>query len=232
MTRVQFGAQRECGTVICVEPDADRCDDVPSPIDLRDPNDARKWVESADHARPWRAQFRDAIADRLGAIDPPVRRVLELGSGPGLLAERILQRCSLENYTLLDFSEPMLAMSRERLAGYEAAAFLLGNFGLPNWNEAITTSPDVIVAMQAVHEIRHKRRVPSLYRQIRDVLQPGGRLLVCDHVPNYASPRSSDLHSTETEQHAALAAAGFIEVETLLSIDRLILYSGRRATEG
>ena len=28
--------------------------------------------------------------------------------------------------------------------------------------------------MQAVHEIRHKRHVPGLYRQLRPIVSPGG----------------------------------------------------------
>ena len=48
-------------------------------------------------------------------------KVLELGSGPGMLAEQILRRClSVRVYTLLDFSEPMLAVSREQLAEFAA----------------------------------------------------------------------------------------------------------------
>src|SRR5262245_29398666 len=74
------------------------------------------WAEEADRIRPWRAAIRDHIARRVATL-PPGARVLELGSGPGFLAHRVLQRCpSLEGYTLLDFSEPMLALSQERLA--------------------------------------------------------------------------------------------------------------------
>jgi hypothetical protein len=51
-----------------------------------------------------------------------VRSVLELGSGPGLLAARVLETCAgaIERYVLLDHSPPMLEMSRARVAGYAA----------------------------------------------------------------------------------------------------------------
>src|SRR5258705_11022090 len=94
----------------------DRDQDVPSPIDLRDPSDAGEWVAAADRTRPWRVQIRTAIAELLRTARPAPRRVLELGAGPGLLADAILQVCSLDNYTLFDFSQPMLDMSRARLA--------------------------------------------------------------------------------------------------------------------
>ncbi|MGH2898191.1 MAG: class I SAM-dependent methyltransferase, partial [bacterium] len=110
--------------------------DVSSPIDLRDPGDAHTWALEADAKRPWRAQVRDAFAEALGALDSPggspagspARRILELGSGPGLLAERILRTCDVERYTLFDFSPPMLDMSRARVGKHPAAAFVLGDF--------------------------------------------------------------------------------------------------------
>lgn len=72
--------------------------DVPSPIDLRDLRDASEWVADADLKRPWRVQLRGAFVELLRSSAPPPRRVLELGPGPGLLAETILQACTLENY--------------------------------------------------------------------------------------------------------------------------------------
>jgi SAM-dependent methyltransferase len=203
--------------------------DVPSPIDLRDPGDAHTWAREADAKRPWRAQFRDAIAEIVRASDPPARRVLELGSGPGLLAERILRSCTIERYALLDFSQPMLDMSRARLGPQGAAVFVLGDFKQPGWTQSLGEPFDAVVTMQAVHEIRHKRHVPGLYREVHDVLCPGGVFLVCDHVPRDDTPRMTALFSTEAEQHAALISAGFTEVTTRLQMCGLYLCAGRRA---
>lgn len=199
-------------------------DDVPSPIDLRSPADARAWARDADAKRPWREQFRGAIVDAVNAADPPVRRVVELGSGPGLLAERLLRSGAIESYTLFDFSQPMLDMSRERIGDHPAATFVLGDFKQRDWTRALVAPFDAVVAMQAVHEIRHKRHVPQLYRQLHDILRPGGLLLVCDHAP----ADDSALHSTEAEQHAALVDAGFVGVTTKLFEHGLYLCCGSR----
>lgn len=79
--------------------------------------------------------------------------------------------------------------------------------------------------MQSIHEIRHKRHVPGLYRELRALLGTGGRLLVCDHVP----VDDRGLHSTEAEQHVALGDAGFVDVTTILLVNGLYLCGGRRA---
>ena len=81
--------------------------------------------------------------------------------------------------------------------------------------------------MQAIHEVRHKRHVPPLYRQIYHVTATPGLVLICDHTPFDDSPRSIALYMTEREQIGALFAAGFVDA-TLLSINGLVLYAGRR----
>jgi SAM-dependent methyltransferase len=211
--------------------------DVPSGIDLRDPVDAATWVREADAKRPWRALVRAAFADMLndslasvaGREAPPMLRVLELGGGPGLLAETLLRACAIERYTLLDFSQPMLDMCRARLGAHPALELVLGDFKADDWPQTVAGPFDAVVSMQAVHEIRHKRHVPGLYRQVHALLRPGGLLLVADHAPPDASPRMTSLHSTEEEQHAALASAGFVDVKTLLCVNGLYLCRGVRA---
>ena len=205
--------------------------DVPSGIDLRDPGDAHTWALEADAKRPWRAQVRDAFAEALGAGSPvgsPARRILELGSGPGLLAERILGTCDVERYTLFDFSPPMLDMSRARVGNRAAAVFVLGDFKQPDWTRGLEAPFDAVVTMQAVHEIRHKRHVPGLYRQVHALLRPGGVLLVSDHIPADDTPRSRALLATEEEQHAAMRSAGFERVATRLFLAGLYLIAGTR----
>lgn len=207
--------------------DDDGTRDIPSPIDLRDARDASDWVSDADRKRPWRGQIRASIADLLRTTSPAPRRVLELGSGPGLLAEAILRTCSLDNYTLFDFSTPMLDMSRVRLANHASATFVCGDFKQPDWSDRFVGRFDAVVAMQAVHEIRHKRHVAGLYRQVRKLLRPSGLLVVCDHNPPDQRPHVTALHSTEAEQHAALSAAGFVDVGTHLMVKGLYVCTAR-----
>lgn len=207
-------------------------EDVPSPIDLRSPSDANAWVAAAERSRPWRAAIREAIAELLRAARPAPRHVLELGSGPGLLAEAVLQVCAVERYVLFDFSDPMLEMSRARLAGCPSAQFICGDFKRMGWAESVPAPFDVILAMQSVHEIRHKRHVRGLYQEIRGLLRPGGLLIVCDHVPPPEGSPFAALHSSEAEQHANFASAGFAEITTHLNLNGLYVCAGARPVDG
>jgi SAM-dependent methyltransferase len=210
------------------DPDAD----VPYGEDLQSPVGARAWADAADRKRPHRFPIRQAIVDRIKEL-PDRARVLELGSGPGLLAEQVLSQCSgLGTYTLFDFSEPMIAMSRERAGRFAAAQFVVGDFRTRSWAIGVPGPWDAVVSMQAVHEVRHKRHVPSLYRDIFAILSPSGLFVVGDRTPEDDSPRSTALFMTADEQLHALRGAGFIDVRLVTSGDALALCEARTPAAG
>jgi SAM-dependent methyltransferase len=203
-------------------------DDVPYGDDWFQLEVVDAWTKAADRLRPWRSQFRDAIADFIAML-PAGARVVELGSGPGFLAERVLERCgSIASYSLLDFSQWMLDRSRARVSRFAAARFVLADFKSPDWVHRLEVPVDCVVSMQAVHELRHKRHAPALYRQLFEALAAPGLVLICDHVPLDESAKSDKLYMTAEEQRTALSLAGFERVEVALSIDKLRLYSGRK----
>jgi len=153
-------------------------------------------------------------------------KVLELGSGPGMLAEQILRRClSVRVYTLLDFSEPMLAVSREQLAEFAARLRLVrADFRDDDWMAQVGRV-DAVLSMQAVHEVRHKRHVAVLYEKVRSVLEPGGLMLICDHLPGEnADPRRSALYMTSDEQLAAFNIAGLRKATVHFVANGMALY--------
>jgi SAM-dependent methyltransferase len=207
-------------------------EDVPYGNDWDSAEEVAAWAEEADRIRPWRAQIRDHIARRVAML-PPGARVLELGSGPGFLAQRVLEGCpNLEGYTLLDFSQPMLALSRQRLAIFPPARFVHASFKSEGWASHVGGPFDCALSMQAVHELRHKRHALRLYEQVHQVLAVPGRAMICDHTPFDDSPASTALYMTEEEQQEALAAAGFTNVRIELRVDSLVLYAGERARSG
>ena len=209
--------------------DALQKQEVPCGNDWDSPVEAAAYGDAADQARPWRSAIRDRIAARIATLRPHAR-VLELGSGPGLLAHRVLERCpGLESYTLMDFSEPMLAVSRERLAAFSAASFVRASFKAGDWTRQVGGPFDCVVSMQAVHELRHKQHAPRLYEQVHHVLAVPGLILICDHTPFDDSPRSTALYMTQEEQQHALSDAGFADVHVELAMNGLVLYAGGKA---
>lgn len=196
--------------------------DIPSPIDLQAELDARAWAESANSIRPWRTNFFEAIAN---AIDPSTGlRVLELGSGPGFLAEHILRRCPRAELVLLDFSEPMHRLAGERLKDHaDRVTCVCRSFKDPEWMSGLG-SFDHVVTNQAVHELRHKRHAEPLHRQVHGVLRDGGSYLVADHYFGDDGMKKEGLYMTVEEQRQALLSAGFTTLTELLRQNGMVLH--------
>src|SRR5262249_43008247 len=138
--------------------------------------------------------------------------IIELGSGPGLLAAEILCSCSLGRYVLLDASTAMHDIARERLLGFDAqVAYVTRDFRSENWTDGLRLF-DAVVTMQSVHEVRHWRHVAKLYQQIISVIVPGGYFLMADQYVTPENGRNPSLYFSRDEQRSALINAGFVDV--------------------
>jgi SAM-dependent methyltransferase len=202
-------------------------DDVPYGENFHDATEAAAWAEAANRKRPWRAAIFELFATTVLESGIAAPRVLELGSGPGSLAEHVLGRCpSVAEYTLLDFSEAMLAQSRERLSQHaERTKYLRADFKHDVWPTAVGGLFDFVFSLQAVHELRHKRHAPRLYEQVRSVTASPGQLVVCDHLPDGAhTPRHRVLYMSVAEYLAVLAMAGFRDPTVVWSEHQMAMY--------
>jgi SAM-dependent methyltransferase len=201
-------------------------DDVPMTLDFRRADHAQQWSEAAMSTRPWRADFFSAFAEVIvsRAAPGPRCRVLDLGSGPGFLAERLLAARPDLECVALDFSPPMHALARERLAAYAGRVdFVERDLRDPRWGDALGRF-HFVVTHQAVHELRHKRYAGTLHAQVRERLEPGGGYLVCDHFLGEGGMSNDRLYMTIEEQRDALQAAGFTRVEEVLRKGGLVLH--------
>jgi ubiquinone/menaquinone biosynthesis C-methylase UbiE len=199
--------------------------DVPSPIDLRLMSDACEWERTALEKRPWRTEFFAMFADQLKHTQPPVRSVLEIGSGPGFLARHLLSELPDLHIVLLDFSDAMHELAQRRLGPLvNRVEFLSRNFKNFDWVQDLKYF-DAVVTNQAVHELRHKRYAGEFHKQVRSVLRPGGTYLVCDHFNGWGGMSNEQLYMTVAEQKAALESAGFASVNRLLLKGGLVLHS-------
>jgi SAM-dependent methyltransferase len=200
-------------------------DDIPSPIDLRTMADARAWATAASKKRPAREDFFQCFVDELGRLGLARPSVLELGSGPGFLARRVLEAIPAVHLTMLDFSRAMHELAREHLG---PLAYMVrqieADFKSPGWTTGLGDF-DAVITMQAVHEVRHKKHVAALHAAVRGLLKANGRYLVGDHYVGPDGMKDHALHMTVEEHGDALRMAGFTSVRCVLRKDGLVLHS-------
>ena len=197
--------------------------DVPSPIDFHDPAQARAWEGDTVRKRPSRPRFFERIAE---AIRDGGRRlaILELGSGPGHLAEHVLGTCSVGRYVALDFSAAMHALARERLGpAAERVEFVLRDFRDPEWNTGLGLF-DVVVSQQSAHEVRHKSRIPAFFRSARAATRAEGMFLYCDSYVMPGGTLDPQLHVAQDDQPRLLQEEGFLAVTLLHDEGGMALY--------
>lgn len=195
--------------------------------------DTNAWVMLADgvmRKRPWRTTIFEHFVAIVVAAPVAKARVLELGSGPGFLAEQLLAQCpTIVHYTLLDFSEAMLEQSRRRLNGCQGRTeFLRADFKSDTWPHLVSSPVDFVVSLQAVHELRHKRHAARLYAQIAPLLGSSAEVLICDHLPPGAhTPRHRVLYMTTEEKLEALTGAGLVDARVVWRGHNMALYRAR-----
>jgi ubiquinone/menaquinone biosynthesis C-methylase UbiE len=186
--------------------------EVPSDHDFFDPAYVKHWSDSITRYRPERKKLFKAFAAEAARMKKRALSVFELGCGPGFLAEALLENCAIARYTLVDFSPEMLKLSRSRLEKFtDQVVFIQADFKKENWTDAVPPGFDLIVSLQAVHELRHASRIPTLYFQLYELLVSGGKILICDHVNSAARSAHRAAHFMTVDEHlSTFKQVGFI----------------------
>jgi tRNA (cmo5U34)-methyltransferase len=160
----------------------------------------------------------------VAAIDTPPRTILELGTGTGETATRILTRHPGARWTGIDSSGPMLARARERLPQ--------ADLRLQRLEDPLPPGPfDLVVSVLAVHHLDAEAK-RDLFRRIAEVTDtfvlgdvvvpedPADAVIEIDGV--------YDLPSTTEEQRSWLEGAGFEVDVTPVRADLAVLRCRRR----
>jgi SAM-dependent methyltransferase len=141
--------------------------------------DVRAYVERVD--RGDRRAEGLALLTRLVRREPdePLR-VLDVGTGQGLLAALFLDAFPAAVAVGLDGSEPMRDIAAERMRAYgERFRFVLGDFVEGALPPEAQGPFDVVVSSRAIHHVTSRAK-RQLYAEIFQALAPGGAFFNLD----------------------------------------------------
>jgi ubiquinone/menaquinone biosynthesis C-methylase UbiE len=163
---------------------------TPSPVTgevWKDQQLVSTFLTGVRAALPNAADQLDVMLRVLESTGKPVERVLDLGSGSGVLSAAILDRFPSAKILLADFSEPMLAAARPHFPSPPHELRTV-DFSTPDWVARVCDlAPfDAIVSGFAIHHQpdASKRRI---YAEIFELLGPGAPFVQIEHVSS-ASP--------------------------------------------
>jgi len=131
---------------------------------------------------------------------PEPERILDLGAGDGILLGTLLEAFPAASGIAVDFSPLMLDQARQRLGKFgERASAQEGDLQTPVWRQSLTGKFNIIVSGLAIHHL-HDERKRALYREIFELLLPGGVFLNCEHVDS-ATPGIAQLCDEVVTEH-------------------------------
>ena len=180
--------------------------------------DPERYGEVIDEVKGYE-ELQDAVADV--AIG---RRVLELGTGTGETALRVLARNPGARWTGIDGSDAMLEFARKRLPG--------ADLHVQRLEDPLPSGPfDLVVSVLAVHHLDGPAKA-DLFRRIAEV----GELFVLGDLVVPERPeaavievdREIDLPSSVADQLGWLDEAGFDAEASYVRPDLAVFVARRR----
>jgi SAM-dependent methyltransferase len=107
---------------------------------------------------------------------------LDIGCGDGILGRAVLAEHPEVNGVFLDFSEHMIEAAKQK-AGNRRTVFVVQDLAANDWTQSVNDHApfDLVLSGLAIHHLADERK-RQLYREIFDLLKPGGLFLNLEHV--------------------------------------------------
>jgi tRNA (cmo5U34)-methyltransferase len=121
---------------------------------------------------------------------PRVKSFLDLGCGDGILGRAVLSNYPKAKGIFLDFSDTMIEAARKKLPkDNNNLVFITDDYRKPRWVKSVAkySRHELIISGFSIHHQKDTRK-KAIYREIFDLLKPGGLFLNLEHVAS-ATPQ-------------------------------------------
>lgn len=157
----------------------------------------RAWAEGWQHSwdrqqegfMPDREQRLAALVDVIEAMAGPTPRVLDLACGTGSITRRLLARLPGARVVAVDIDPALLAIAAAGFDGDDRVRIVRADLTDPGWTAALDGAAfDAVGSATALHWLPEPA-LRRLYRDVRDVLRPGGVVANADDMAATRLPR-------------------------------------------
>jgi tRNA (cmo5U34)-methyltransferase len=178
--------------------------------------------------------------------------VLDIGAGTGLFSSMLLKRYPAADVTLIDFSDEMLRVAKERFAGLDHVHYVLDNY----FEHVFDQSFDIVISALSIHHLNAGEKA-DLYKLISSLLNEGGEFVNADQVISrdpgvqgkyeaewidllitngfteeqiapHRARMSLDDPSPVGDQLAWMTAAGFVIADCLFKYNNFAVFYGKK----
>lgn len=150
---------------------------------------ARDWSDRFVPT-PERLRLFDLIFSQLQTAIPGDGCIVELGMGPGYLADYLLERLPEVSYCGIDFSSPMLDIAGERLKKYSPrVVYTQADLVEDAWEQSVSGPVHAIVSTWALHDLGSPENINTVYERSYRALENNGILVNGDFIKPDAAPQ-------------------------------------------
>lgn len=195
----------------------------------------REWVENyaktVNSRRPERVEMFAHIVDQVRSLSSPSPMIIELASGPGLLALELLEGIETLQYVGVDYSPEMVRVAQEATVDYQdRCRFYCVDLREDSWADGLPTDVDAILSNMALHDLEELKFVEAVYQKSAQRLKPGGLFLNAELVVEANSEKDVDGGKAKVGWHLeALKNAGFEAVDCSLDFGHYACVQGYRS---
>ena len=175
---------------------------------------AKSYDRQRNYVIPNMDQIYIIMVD-LASCDVPGPKILDLGAGTGLLSEKLLKKYSRGSFTLIDLSNEMLNIAKERFKGNSNFKYIQGDY----LNTDFKDSFDIIMSSLSIHHLNDDSK-KNIYFKIYQILNKGGIFLNADQV---LAPSSENEYIYQRNWWEKMEKEHLKQNEKELIIDRMKL---------
>lgn len=192
--------------------------------EFHDKDFAEGWAERFTPT-PERLSLFQTILDQILLVDFESIHIIELGIGPGYLAEFLLSRLDAVSYEGVDFSEPMLEIASNRLQAFtDRVNYTQADLTQDSWTDTLKQQAQVIVSTWALHDLFNADNILSVYQHTYNILPEKGIFLNGDFVKPEESPFEYEEGRIKPSIHIdLLQSVGFGEVKCLKEFEKEVM---------
>lgn len=113
----------------------------------------------------------------LAQADTPEPAILDIGAGTGLMSALLLKKYPGASLTLIDVSDQMMEVARQRFPNYSNIEYIIDDFARHRFSKSF----DIIISSLAIHHLNEPEK-EALYHKVYHTLKKPGGFINADQV--------------------------------------------------
>ncbi len=151
----------------------------------------------------------------MASVDSENPCILDIGAGTGLLSAFLMKRYPDASFTLIDLSEKMLDMAKDRFGNNSNVKYIAADYSKYDFMEKY----DMVVSAVSIHHLEDEEK-KELYEKSYSILKEKGVFINADQVHG-ETPFIENLNKKTWRQH--VESSGLPEEEILAGYERVKL---------